>query len=154
MAFRWNLDELTERLEAPSEAAQPAGILVADDDPDVRAFLMMSLKQHGFNVWLAATSYEALALYRSHGESIAVVLLDVDLPGLDGPHTLKALYVQNPEVRCCFTGGDLGPYTREQLRQTGAVAVFTKPFQMAKLVAELRRLANLTGTDLAHPTTA
>jgi CheY-like chemotaxis protein len=47
-------------------------------------------------VWLAAGGQEALDLYQRHREAIDVVLLDVRMPGLDGPQTLAALRALNP----------------------------------------------------------
>src|SRR5215831_19005930 len=67
------------------------GVLVADDDHLVRVLVQLGLERDGVDVWLASSGKEAIQLYRTHRESIAVVLLDVHMPGLDGPATLDAL---------------------------------------------------------------
>jgi CheY-like chemotaxis protein len=67
------------------------GVLVVDDDCHVRLMVQRGLERDGFEVWLAPTGDEAVELYRQLRERISVVLLDVRMPGLDGPATLDAL---------------------------------------------------------------
>ena len=118
------------------------GILVVDDEEDLRALLSIGLRQQGFAVWLAADGHEALELYRRHREFIDVALLDVRMPGQDGPQTLAALYKVNPQIRCCFMSGDFGSHTEEKLRSLGAAAVLPKPFRLAEVAHQLWELAN------------
>src|SRR5262245_38350934 len=78
-------------------AQQPrVGILIVDDEPLVRKSLELALPQQGFTVWLARNGNEAVQVYQQHCPEIAVVLLDVRMPGLDGPQTLAALQKVNP----------------------------------------------------------
>ena len=126
---------------APLEAPQKYGILAVDDEEGVRGVLRFGLGQQGFAVWLAANGHEALELYWRHRARIDVVLLDVRMPGLDGPQTLAALQQLNPQVRCCFMSGDLGAYTEEGLRHLGAATVLPKPFRLPEVVQVLRELA-------------
>src|SRR5262249_59047688 len=74
------------------------GILVVDDDETVRDVVNAWMRQDGFAVWLVASGREALDLYRRHREDIDVVLLDVQMPGLDGPQTLAAHRDLNPQL--------------------------------------------------------
>src|SRR4051794_33225994 len=108
--------------------AQPAGVikpavLVVDDEEMLRAMLARVLRQAGFDVRLAEDGPHAVAMYQLHHDEIAVVLLDVMLPGLDGPATLTALQEINPVVCCCFMSGYTGPYTLEVLLWCGAKAL-------------------------------
>jgi CheY-like chemotaxis protein len=78
-----------------------------DDDPVILELLKLTLRLHGFTVWLATSGQEALELYRQHFAEIAALLLDVRMPGWDGPETLKAVQTVNPAVRFCFMTGDM-----------------------------------------------
>ena len=118
------------------------GVLVVDDEGCVRSLLSLWLRSHGFAVWLAASGQEALDLYRQHRDAIHVVLLDVRMPGMDGPQTLAALRKLNPQVRSCFMSGCLGQYTEEGLRKLEAAAILHKPFHPAEAAQVLWQLAS------------
>ena len=109
------------------------GILIVDDEGCVRSVLNLGMRQRGFAVWLASDGQEAFDLYRCYRETIDVVLLDVQMPGADGPRTLAALQELNPRVRCCFMTGNLGDYTERGLLNLGAVTVIFKPFRLAEV---------------------
>jgi DNA-binding NtrC family response regulator len=119
----------------------PPGVLVVDDEPLVRAMLQAVLQRQGFAVWLADGGRAALELYQQHRGHVAVVLLDVRMPGLDGPQTLALLRQADPEVVCCFMSGHSGPYSAQDLLALGALHVFDKPFRMDELGQKLRLAA-------------
>jgi CheY-like chemotaxis protein len=133
---------LAESPEAPHATPRTYGVLVVDDEGALRRLLGIGLRREGFAVWLAATGREALDLYRRHREIIDTVLLDVLMPGLNGPQTLAALQELNPQIRCCFMSGDLGSYTEERLRSLDAAAVLQKPFPLDEVAQVLRQLAS------------
>jgi len=145
--------EKDRRAEQRGAAAAPPpqtyGILVVDDEAGVRAVLGTVLRQRGFVVWLAADGLEALEQYGRHREAIDLVLIDVRMPGPDGPQTLSALRQLNPTVRCCFMSGELGGYTAQGLRELGAVCLFTKPFPLTEAAQTLWELANVPELSLA-----
>jgi two-component system, OmpR family, response regulator len=116
------------------------GVLVVDDDYLVRILVQRRLERDGFDVWLASNGWEAIHRYRTHRDRIAVVLLDVHMPGLDGPATLDALRRLNPEVLVCLMSGDPGDYDPQELLQRGATGIIAKPFQINQLANHLRLL--------------
>jgi DNA-binding response OmpR family regulator len=120
------------------QARDKPGVLVVDDNHMVGMLLQLGLEQHGFDARLACGGREAIRLYREHRDSIAVVLLDVQMPGLDGPQTLEALRELNPEVLVCFMSGAASAYEPEGLRQRGAACVIAKPFHLEDLANVLR----------------
>lgn len=119
-----------------------AGVLVVDDQECVRGVLEVMLRHQGLAVWLAANGCEAIELYRAHHAAMDLVLLDVCMPGLDGPETLTALRRLNPKVCICFLNRDVRDYPEEWLRSLGAAAVFLKPFRMADLGRVVRQLTS------------
>src|SRR4051812_18030051 len=96
--------------------------LVADDDPQGRNLITGALLAAGHPVLLAGNGREAVATYRDHAGKIGLVLLDVQMPELDGPATLAELRRVDPEVRCCFVSADTGAVTPDQLLGLGAIA--------------------------------
>jgi len=116
------------------------GVLVADDEPLVLSVLETVISRAGFRVWLAVHGYQAIDLYKRHQDGIAAVLLDVRMPGLDGPRTLLELRRQCPRVRCCFMTGNPLPYTIEGLLQMGVARVFRKPIASTDIIDTLRQM--------------
>jgi CheY-like chemotaxis protein len=125
-------------LDVPVKAP---GVLVVDDEEPIRRLLQIALQRQGFEVWLAADGFQAVKLYGRFRSQIDLVLLDVCMPGLDGPQTLDVLRQLNPDLCCCFLTGHAGQYTGQQLRQRGAVRVFAKPFAVAELATAVWEVA-------------
>jgi CheY-like chemotaxis protein len=121
------------------------GILVADGMASILTLLKMELESCGFATWLAVDGDDALELYQRHRGEIDVVLLDVQMPGLDGPRTLEALQRLNPFVSACFMSGDFGLYSENDLLNRGAACVFRKPFRPADIADFLQRLVSAQG---------
>jgi CheY-like chemotaxis protein len=130
------------------QAREKHGVLVVDDDNMVRIMVQLGLEEDGFNVWPACNGREAIQLYQTHRDRITIVLLDVHMPGLDGPATLDALRNLDPDVLACFMSGDLGDYEPEELRRRGAAHVITKPFLLKDLALILRHLTRGAPADL------
>ena len=130
------------------QPCEKPGVLVVDEDHLVRIMVQLSLERNGFDVWLARSGREAIDLYRRHKKEIAVVLLDVRMPGPDGLQTLEALRELNSEVQACFMSGDTGTYEPKELLQRGAAYVIAKPFLLDDLTNILRLMAQGVPADL------
>jgi CheY-like chemotaxis protein len=130
---------------------QRPGVLVVDDDPLIRSVLRTGLERHGFRVFLATGGAGSTRSVPTASASLAVVLLDIRMPGLDGPQTLDRLRHLNPDVLACFMSGDTSSYDPEELEARGACHVFPKPFRLDDVAQRLWLLARPQGvpTDLA-----
>jgi CheY-like chemotaxis protein len=125
-------------------------VLAVDDSLLMRVMLRRALDRAGFRVVLARSGPEAIRLYRQYQPAIGAVLLDIQMPGVDGPETLAALRDMDPSVRVCFVSGDTGEYLPEDLIRRGAEAVFYKPFRLDDLADVVRRMLDdgpATGYD-------
>ncbi len=123
-----------------SNEARPLAVLVVDDDDEGRRALKYVLTSQGLEVPTASGGDEALEVYRQRQAKIDLVLLDVDLPGLDGLQTLAELRRLDPTVRVIFLCTGDESYTYEELLKAGAVLVLSKPVDMAGLVAVVREM--------------
>jgi DNA-binding response OmpR family regulator len=124
-----------------ADSGAPLGALVIDDDPMLLHLLRTVLGREGFAVWTASTGAEGLALYAAHRAQIDVVLIDVRMPGLDGPQTLAELRKLDVAAPCCFMSGFAGEYSDDDLQGLGAAAFFAKPFKLTELAGRLRQVA-------------
>jgi CheY-like chemotaxis protein len=132
------------------------GVLVVDDQGDIRALLQTILRHHGFTVWLAPGGAEAVQLYGQQRDRVDLVLLDVAMPEWDGPRTLKALSRENPDLTVCFVSGTDVEYTDDQLLALGAARVIHRPFEAADVAKVLWELVgtgagNRRGGDRRYP---
>jgi CheY-like chemotaxis protein len=128
-------------------------ILIVDDEARVRAWLGVALPQNGFEVKLAAAGQEAVDIYQNLSSSISLVLLDVLMPGMDGPRTLQALQAINPKVCCCFLN-ERNVYSSAELLALGASRIFVKLPPLPEFVQSLWMLvANVDEAEIALQTT-
>jgi CheY-like chemotaxis protein len=137
-------------IEQDAQAKMPV-LLVVDDEVAIGTLLKVALRRQGFDVLVASSGREALEVYRQRHEAIALILMDVRMPGLSGPETLDLLRQIKPDVRCCFMTGYSGEYTEKDLLERGAAFIFAKPFILAELT---RILWQLLGYRTAPPEAA
>ena len=72
-------------------------ILIVDDEEVLRDVLDAVLRREGFEVAMAASGEEALAVL-DEDDNIDLVILDIMLPGISGIDTLRALRISNPSL--------------------------------------------------------
>lgn len=80
-------------------------ILVAEDDPAVRAYVGEVLQTQGYHVLEAADGADALEVAAQHGGPIHLLLTDLAMPRLDGHELHRILNRQRPETRTVFMSG-------------------------------------------------
>jgi DNA-binding response OmpR family regulator len=135
-------------------AMRNPGILIADDMGLILALLRLELEPRGFNVWLAMDGESAINLYRLHRQEIDLVLLDVLMPGLNGPDTLAVLQRLNPKILACFMSRKSSTYPENDLLDCGAAWVFTKPLHLGEVADFLQLLVNAPNAEISFdPTT-
>jgi CheY-like chemotaxis protein len=115
--------------------AQKPGILIAAEHGRYRRVLETWFRDHSFTAWVAADGHQALELHRVHAKNIALALLDVFMPRLDGPGTLTALQRETPSLPCCFMIANLTTGKKAQLLALGAAEVFEKPLLLRETTA-------------------
>lgn len=121
--------------------AELSRVMMVEDDPDIRAVAHLSLTAvGGFEVELCASG--GAALERVPHFAPELVLLDVMMPGMDGPTTLARL-LQLPAMRgvpVVFMTAKVQPQEVRDYIALGAADVVAKPFDPMTLPGELRRI--------------
>lgn len=114
-------------------------ILYVEDDPDIQAIALMVLETiHGFEMEACCSGAEALTKAVSFAPDL--ILLDVMMPGMDGPETLKGLR-EFPELATTpvvFMTAKVQPQEVQYYLGLGALGVIAKPFDPMTLAQELR----------------
>lgn len=114
-------------------------VLCAEDDPDIRLILGLSLEEvGGFETCLCASGEEALE--RFEGLRPQLVLLDVMMPGLSGPDTLTRLRERGlvHGVPVLFLTAKALRDELDALTQHGVTGIIVKPFDPMTLPDHLR----------------
>jgi len=116
-------------------------ILLVDDEDDVREVARMSLEMMGgFEVLPASSGAEALE--RAERERPDAIVMDVMMPGMDGPTTFRALR-ENPATRpipVILLTAKVQSTGRAGLQALGVDGVLTKPFDPLTLAREVSDL--------------
>jgi CheY-like chemotaxis protein len=116
-------------------------VLLVDDESDVRAVATLSLgRVGGMLVIEASNGFDALT--RAAEEQPDFILLDVMMPGMDGPTTLAALRSdpRTSAIPVVFLTAKAMASELDRLKQLGAAGVITKPFNPMTLSEEVRAL--------------
>lgn len=116
-------------------------VMVVDDAPDIRLVARLALeKVGGLEVVLCESGAAAVAALPEFKPDI--VLLDVMMPGWDGPTTLAELR-KHPEgagLPCVFFTARQEAGEVERLMALGPIGLIAKPFDAMKLASELRAI--------------
>lgn len=121
----------------------PFRILVVEDDPNGAEFVINGLRQAGYTVELAMTGPDALHMAIS--ESFDALVLDRNLPGLDGLSVLKALRAAQKNVPILILSALAHADERVNGLRAGAGDYLGKPFSFSELELRLQNLLKTRG---------
>jgi CheY-like chemotaxis protein len=116
-------------------------VLLVDDENDIRTVGNLSLSRvGGWQTLLASSGAEAVAL--AAAERPDLILLDVMMPGMDGPTTLGQLRAQEATARTpiIFMTAKSQKHEVARYLELGAVGVISKPFDPMTLPTEIKKL--------------
>lgn len=111
-------------------------VLIADDDPDVRMLVTTTLGRQGYNVIEACDGNEALRMIEEHAPGL--VLLDVNMPGLDGVEVAEKLRAGGSGIPFMFVTAQTRRPDLDRAIATGPVGYLAKPFPLEKLREQVR----------------
>ncbi|MGC8837394.1 MAG: response regulator transcription factor [Anaerolineae bacterium] len=113
-------------------------VLIVEDEPKIADFLRRGLTFEGYQVRVAYTGEEALAMVRESPPDL--VILDIMLPGIDGLEVCRRLRKNHPDLPILMlTARDAIP-DRVAGLDAGADDYLVKPFALDELLARLRAL--------------
>jgi PAS domain S-box-containing protein len=145
--FRVYLPRVLEALEPvgarPAEGAPRGGsetVLVVEDDPMVRALVQETLGRLGYRVLAAEDPSRALQAAEGHDGTIALLLTDVVMPGMNGRELAGRIARLRPEARVLYMSG----YAEDAIAHHGIlqedVVLLQKPFTPDALAGRVREV--------------
>ena len=121
-------------------------VFLVDDDEDVRFLMTRMLKRAGVRqVKVFAGGGEVLE-HLPGGELPDLVILDLNMPGMDGVQTMTAIRSRYPDLPILISSGQPDIENWDSLRQT-RLAVISKPFNMEEIRAKLAQFAIVPAQD-------
>ena len=110
-------------------------ILVVDDEQAIREMVSFGLTSQGYRVVSAANGADAIAAFERQRREVRVVLLDTDMPVLDGKATIPLIRALAPATPIVLMSGQVTADSN-----TDAVARLAKPFQLEELLRTITSL--------------
>ena len=125
-------------------------ILIADDNPASLELLRAALATSSYRIIESSDGHDALAKAKS--EAPDVVLLDIQMPGLDGFEVLQAIRAVEPPLQCRVLAltafamdGD-----RERILASGFDGYIAKPVSISDVREQVRRLLNSSSKSAGY----
>ena len=137
--------DATETLET-EDLLLPIGhgelILVVDDESAVCEITETSLETYGYKVITAIDGIEAIALYAQHKDEIRLVLVDMMMPSMDGPTTIRTLQKMNPNVKAVAVSGLASSNKVTAAINSGVAGFLVKPYTAQELLKTINGVLN------------
>lgn len=126
-------------------------ILYVEDDPDIQAIAAMVLESlNGFTLQTCSSGAEAIAKAGAFAPDL--ILLDVMMPEMDGPETLKKLreFPTLAATPVIFMTAKVQPQEVKSYLKLGAIGVIAKPFDPMTLADQLRSILQENRTQRGY----
>ena len=120
------------------------GILIVEDEKDLREMLKIALTRHKFTVFEAENGKEAIIHFKPSITDL--VITDLIMPDEDGLKVIIKLKELKPSIKIIAIsgGGKAGPGSYLNLAKAlGADAIYSKPFSINELIAKIQELLNV-----------
>jgi len=124
-------------------------VLVVDDEESIVDLIQATLRGRNYRVRTAKDGTEALAVYMKHKNEIDIVLIDLLMPYLDGPSTVRTMRKFDPDVKIIAMSGLLvDKAKRDEVLASDTMPFLQKPFSVENLLTTLYEA--LQSSDLAE----
>jgi len=118
------------------------GILLAEDDTQIRKLLVDLLTNEGYTVYEAEDGEEAIQLYDENKEGIDLLLLDLGLPKLTGVEVFKKVKAQKPNIKIIAMSGWGQRETIDELYNDGINKFIQKPYKPLQIIEAVEEILN------------
>jgi PAS domain S-box-containing protein len=122
---------------ASDRAGDGRTILLADDEPQLRATAARTLTRAGYSVITAKDGKEALDLFRLHRADVSVVLLDMTMPTMNGAEACLAIRELAPQIPVILCSGYAADEVAGAVRNLTDVSFLAKPYLAAELCRQV-----------------
>ena len=120
---------------APNLAEGSSGVvLVVDDEETVCAIAKMTLQKWGYQVLTALDGRDAVEIFRQHADSIDLILLDMNMPHMNGQETFMRMREIRSDIKVVIASGCNEEEAIRRFRLAGPVGFIKKPYRPVALI--------------------
>ncbi|MBI4529323.1 MAG: PAS domain S-box protein [Deltaproteobacteria bacterium] len=121
------------------EAANGCGTILFVDDEERQIDLVQGfLQRKGYRVLVARDGLEAIEMHREYSDEIAVVILDLGLPRLNGWEAFLTMKKTDPKVKTIIASGYIKLEVKSGMLSDGVVEIVQKPYLPDELLIKIR----------------
>ena len=114
-------------------------ILVLDDTKPIRILILKSFEKQ-YDVYLESDGHEALDTIRNSDPRMDLVIMDFDMPKLNGYQVVRLLKNIDPDIPVIMVSGSLDEGRLQKVRQAGVSTILAKPVNLKRLREEIERV--------------
>lgn len=134
--------EKTKESDAYSLPVGDGKILLVDDEAMLRETVSHMLESIKYEVLIAHDGVEAVDVYEENLAEIDLVIMDIQMPRMDGFEAANLIWEKDPEAKIIFSSGYADPSRLEELRRKGVKELLRKPYRMKDLVEMIQKTIN------------
>jgi CheY-like chemotaxis protein len=137
------VDADSNETEKDSDLELVAGggtILVAEDEPAVRNYMVRLLTQYGYKVILAVDGQDAVDKYVEHKDEIDLLIFDMVMPNKSGKAACHEIRQMGAAVECLFVSGYAGDLIERQGELGAHAILLVKPIQPHVLLSKIEEI--------------
>ena len=120
------------------------GILIVEDDLDIRILLAEVFRIDNFQVYQAQDGQEAVRIFQENQDKIAIMVTDLGLPNLGGVELISAVRAMKPSLKIIGSSGYGRANVREEVLQAGGDHFIAKPYIVSDLIQTVKKLLDST----------
>jgi CheY-like chemotaxis protein len=123
-------------------------IMVVDDDEGIRHILSIALSQLGYEVLAASSGTEAFNMFLK--SSFALVLTDLEMPGMDGWSLASRVKERFPGIPVVLMTGQAKEDVMKRMKGGSVDNVIFKPFRLEDILKTAEKLLGTESSEMTH----
>ncbi|MDX2128833.1 MAG: response regulator [Chloroherpetonaceae bacterium] len=116
------------------------GILIIDDEEMLRVLMADFLEAENYQVFLAESGKRGVELFKQYQGELLAVLLDSNMPEMNGEQTLDELRKLDASIPIFFATGLIKADLFERLKAKGINGILKKPYNLGEFIEMLAKL--------------
>jgi CheY-like chemotaxis protein len=117
-------------------------IMLVDDESMLRETVSHMLESMAYDVFLVNDGKEAVGFYEKKSNEIDLIIMDIQMPEMDGIEAASLIWGKDPEAKIIFSSGYADPARLDELRRKGIKEVLRKPYKMNDLAEAIHKSMN------------